>query len=160
MFNRILAAQFSRNGFSRLAMGFTGPGAAKWQELFIEAFGKMERELQRIVSRKHDPVLKIASSEKSSAAQLMTDCLLDVRGELGKTTGPHNFSTEHNLCNWTLTGNFGPVNPNDLDCQAMRRLAAIRRRNAVLILKGQEYGVRKEKLRDEFPLCAVLEIAA
>lgn len=150
----------SRNGFSRLAMGFTGPGAAKWQELFIEAFGKMESELQRIASRKTDPVLKIASNEKSAAALLMTDCLLDVRDELGKTTGPHNFSTEHSLCNWVLTGHFGPVNQNDLDCQAMRRLTAIRRRNSILILKMQDYAGRKIKLREEFPLTAVTMLEA
>ncbi len=145
----------SRDGFIRLAMGFTGPGAAKWQELFIAAFGKMERELLRIATRKTDPALRIASNEKSAAALLMTDCLLDVRGELGKTTGPHNFSNEHSLCNWVLTGHFGPLNPNDLDCLRTRRLTAIRRRNSVLILKGAAYSGRKEKLRDEFPLTAV-----
>lgn len=146
----------SRDGFSLLAMKFTGPGAAKWQQQFIEAFGKMERELLRIASRKHDPALRIASNEKSAAALLMTDCLIDVRGELGKTTGPHNFSTEHSLCNWVLTGHFGPLNPNDLDCVAMRRLTAIRRRNSVLILKIKDYAGRKIKLREEFPLTNLL----
>jgi Rha family phage regulatory protein len=151
----------SRDGFSRLAMGFTGPGAAQWQEQFIAAFGKMERELLRITNRKHDPELRITSNEKSAAALLMTDCLLDVRGELGKTTGPHNFSNEHSMCNWVLTGKFGPLNPNELDCQTMRRLTAIRRRNSVLILKGAAYSGRKAKLHDEFPLTTVtmLEIA-
>jgi Rha family phage regulatory protein len=151
----------SRDGFSLLAMKFTGPGAAKWQQQFIEAFGKMERELLRLASRKTDPALRIASNEKSAAALLMTDCLLDARSELGKTTGPHNFSTEHSLCNWALTGHFGPLNPHDLDCQDMRRLTAIRRRNSVLILKMQDYAGRKIKLRNEFPLttCLSLEVS-
>ena len=151
----------SRDGFSLLAMGFTGQGAAKWKEHFVAAFGKMERELLRIANRKTDPVLRIASNEKSAAAVLMTDCVLDVRSELGKTTGPHNFITEHSLCNWTLTGKFGPINQHDLDCHAMRRLTAIRRRNSVLILKGTEYASRKIKLREEFPLsaCTILEVA-
>ena len=145
----------SRDGFSRLAMGFTGSGAAKWQELFIAAFGKMEHELLRLASSKTDPALRIASNEKSAAALLMTACLLDARSELGKTTGPHNFSTEHSLCNWALTGHFGSLNPHDLDCQDMRRLTAIRRRNSVLILKMQGYADRKIKLRNEFPLTTV-----
>ncbi len=38
----------SRDGFSFLAMGFTGRAAAEWKEKFISAFGKMERELRRI----------------------------------------------------------------------------------------------------------------
>lgn len=152
----------SRDGFSLLAMGFTGPGAAKWKEQFIAAFGKMERELLRIASRKHDPALKIASNEKSAAALLMTDCLKDARAEAGKTCSPHNFSTEHLLCNWALTGHFAALNPDDLDCVTMRRLTTIRRRNAVLILKMQDYAGRKAKLREEFPLTAVvtmLEVA-
>jgi Rha family phage regulatory protein len=151
----------SRDGFSRLAMGFTGPGAAKWQELFIKAFRKMESELLRIAFRKHDHDLKIASNEKCSAALLMTDCLVDMRRELGKCSGPHNFIIEHSLCNWALTGKFGSLNPNDLDFMSMRRLTVIRRRNSVLILKSLEYDERKKKLRDEFPLIAItiLEVA-
>lgn len=145
----------SRDGLSLVVMGFIGKEAAQWKEKFIDAFGRMERELLRIASRKTDPVLRIASNEKSAAALLMTDCLLDVRGEWGKTTGPHNFSNEHSLCNWVLTGMFGPLNPNDLDCLSTRRLTAIRRRNSVLILKGQDYSVRKEKLRNEFQLTVV-----
>jgi Rha family phage regulatory protein len=151
----------SRDGFSLLGMGFTGKSAAKWKEQFIEAFRSMELELLRIANRKADPSLKIANNEKSAAAVLMTDCLLDVRRELGKTTGPHNFSNEHSLCNWTLTGKFGPINPTELDCHAIRRLTTIRRRNSVLILKGSDYASRKIKLREEYPMaaCTLLEVA-
>lgn len=148
----------SRDGLSLVVMGFTGKDAAHWKEKFIHAFGTMERELLRIASRKTDPALRIASNEKSAAALLMTDCLVDVRGELGKATGPHNFSTEHSLCNWVLTGHFGPLNPHDLDCMTMRRLASIRRRNSVLILKMQDYAGRKIKLRNEFPLTTYLSL--
>lgn len=42
----------SRDGFSFLAMGFTGKEAAIWKEQFIAAFGKMERELRRITRQK------------------------------------------------------------------------------------------------------------
>jgi len=150
----------SRNGFSLLGMGFTGKSAAKWKELFIAAFEKMERELLRIASRKTDPTLRIATSEKSAAATLMTDCLVDVREEAGKPTKPHHFITEHSLCNWVLIGHFGPLNPNDLDCLTMRRLASIRKRNAVLIVKGLDYTERKNALREAFPLTDVTMLGA
>lgn len=37
----------TRDGFSFLAMGFTGKEAAKWKEKFIEAFNAMERALRQ-----------------------------------------------------------------------------------------------------------------
>lgn len=37
----------TRDGFSFLAMGFTGKEAAKWKEKFIEAFNAMERTLRQ-----------------------------------------------------------------------------------------------------------------
>lgn len=142
----------SRDGFSILAMGFTGKSAAKWKEQFIAAFGKMERELQRLASRKTDPALRMASSEKSAAAMLMTDCLIDARKAIGKDTKPHHFANEHSLCNWVLTGCYGHIEEHDLERAAMRQLAEIRRRNTLLIMKGESYSTRKATLREEFPL--------
>lgn len=149
----------SRDGFSLLAMGFTGKSAAKWKETFINAFGCMERELQRLAARKSDPTLKLANNEKSAAAVLMTDCLLDARSESGKVTKAFHYSNEHSLCVWVLNGQFGPLEKNSLDCLATRRLAKIRQRNAVLIIKCLDYAKRKIQLRDEFPLVTMLEIA-
>lgn len=151
----------SRDGFSILAMGFTGKGAARWKEQFIAAFGSMERELLRIANRKSDPALKIANGEKSAAAILMTDCLQDARAEVGKETKFHHYATEHSLCSWVLTGSFGSLNPNNLDVLSIRLMAKIRKRNAVLIIKCLDYKKRKFQLREEFPLIdiAMLEAA-
>ena len=44
--------RITRDGFSFLAMGFTGRAAAAWKEAFIAAFGKMERELRRLTVQK------------------------------------------------------------------------------------------------------------
>lgn len=150
----------SRDGFSILAMGFTGKGAAKWKEQFIAAFGNMERELLRIANRKSDPALKIANGEKSAAAILMTDCLQDARAEVGKETKSHHYATEHSLCSWVLTGSFGSLNPNKLDVLSMRRMAKIRQRNAVLIIKCLDYKKRKFQLREEFPLIDISMLKA
>jgi Rha family phage regulatory protein len=37
----------TRDGFSLLAMGFTGAKALKWKLKYIEAFNKMEEELKK-----------------------------------------------------------------------------------------------------------------
>lgn len=71
----------SRDGFSLLAMGFTGPDAAKWQELFISAFGKMERELFRIDRRsaslalQSSPDWQVARIEGKSTRRAFTDAI-------------------------------------------------------------------------------------
>lgn len=151
----------SRDGFSLLAMGFTGQSAAKWKEQFLAAFTGMERELQRLAIRKTDPALRIATSQKCATAILMTDCLIDARKALGKDTKPHHFANEHSLCNWVLTGCYGHIEEHDLEKPAIRRMAAIRRHNTMLIVKGVSYAKRKETLREEFPLTALsmLEVA-
>ncbi|HGW5085376.1 TPA: Rha family transcriptional regulator [Pseudomonas aeruginosa] len=41
--------RMTRDGFAFLAMGFTGKEAAKWKEVYINAFNRLEQEL-----RKHD----------------------------------------------------------------------------------------------------------
>ena len=149
----------SRDGFSLLAMGFTGQSAAKWKEHFISAFGKMERELSRIASRKIDPVLQLASRDKCAVANLMTDCLVEARLVQGKTTKPHHFSNEHSLCNWVLTGEYRHVDDSDLGRLEMRRLTDIRRRNSMLIAKGATYAQRKNELREAFPLLQLESVA-
>jgi Rha family phage regulatory protein len=47
--------RITRDGFAFLAMGFTGRAAAEWKELFIGAFGRMARELQRIAANQALP---------------------------------------------------------------------------------------------------------
>lgn len=41
----------TRDGFSLLVMGFTGPAALHWKLLYIEAFNKMEQALRSNVPR-------------------------------------------------------------------------------------------------------------
>jgi hypothetical protein len=59
---------------------------------------------------------------------------------------------EHSLCNWVLSGFYGQVDDNDLDQQDLKRLASIRKRNAVLIVHGISYQLRKDALREAFPV--------
>ena len=51
-FRAVPMYRITRDGFSFLAMGFTGRAAAAWKEAFVAAFGKMERELRRLTVQK------------------------------------------------------------------------------------------------------------
>lgn len=44
------AFEMTRDGFTLVAMGFTGKDAAQWKVAYIDAFNQMERELLRMVS--------------------------------------------------------------------------------------------------------------
>jgi len=47
------AYQMNRDGFSLLAMGFTGEKALAWKLKYIKAFNEMEAELRRIYEERH-----------------------------------------------------------------------------------------------------------
>lgn len=47
---KIKAYSITRDGFTFLAMGFTGSKAAQWKEAYIDAFNRMEKALQQPVS--------------------------------------------------------------------------------------------------------------
>lgn len=144
--------RISQDGFSFLAMGFTGANAGRWKEDSIKTFNKMERDLSRIAMQKADPVRQLAVRDKCAIAGMMTDCLKDTREAQGKATKAHHYRNEHGLCNWTLTGSYTEINDDDLDGQALRRLRDIRRQNARLILQGLNRHQRRDALREKFPL--------
>lgn len=151
----------TRDGFSFLAMGFTGKYAAQWKESFIAAFNLMEQKLRLIATQKANPVRKLAIREKCAAAVFMTDALVEVRTLQCKNIKTHHLSTENRLCNWVLTGSFeGIPDDADLDAQSFRKLGTIRRRNAALIYRQLSYPEPKEALRVAFPLTttSVLEV--
>jgi Rha family phage regulatory protein len=66
----------SRDGFSMLAMGFTGKEAATWKEQFIAAFGKMERELRRITRQQVSLAWHQARSSGKTDRRDLTDAVL------------------------------------------------------------------------------------
>lgn len=72
--------RLSRDGFALVVMGFTGESAVSWQERFIAAFGKMERELRRIAANRELPewnearqLGKIERRELTDAVQLLCE---------------------------------------------------------------------------------------
>ena len=65
--------RLSRDGFSLVVMGFTGEAAVAWQERFIAAFNKMERELRRIAENKALPDWKEARQLGKAERRELTD---------------------------------------------------------------------------------------
>jgi len=67
--------RISRDGFSFLAMGFTGREAATWKERFIAAFRHMERELRRIAENKALPNWQQARQLGTADRRDLTDAV-------------------------------------------------------------------------------------
>lgn len=88
----------------------------------------------------------LAIDSKRAAGRMMTDMKADVFRMIGKDLKPYDFSNEHRLVNWALTGIFGPLEESNLSEQQIILLAELRRRNAVLIGRNVEYNDRKKML--------------
>jgi len=88
----------------------------------------------------------MAIDSKRAAGRLMTDMKADVLRMIGKDAKPYDFSNEHRMVNWALTGEFGPVNESTLSDSQLDLLAELRRRNAVLIGRDVDYDDRKKML--------------
>lgn len=77
----------TRDGFTALAMGFTGKKAAKFKELYIRRFNEMERFIQTLVTtRKEFPLL-------TENIKLLHD-----------NPKPYHFSNECDMINRIVTG--------------------------------------------------------
>lgn len=67
------AVEMTKDGFTFLAMGFTGKEAAKWKEAYIKAFNTMERELIRLATQKQNDDWKIARANGRCVRIGLTD---------------------------------------------------------------------------------------
>lgn len=83
--------RISRDGFSFLAMGFTGRTAAAWKEKFIGAFNGMEHELRRVAAQESFPDWKDARQLGKQDRRDLTDAvqaLCERAHERGDSTTP------------------------------------------------------------------------
>jgi Rha family phage regulatory protein len=69
---KLPAFTITRDGFTFLAMGFTGKKAAVWKEAFIKAFNDMERALLSQASSKPDPVFELPDTPGQGPRALLT----------------------------------------------------------------------------------------
>ncbi len=65
----------NRDGFSLLAMSFTGEKALQWKLKYIEAFNKMEKELQKEITAKKLAATKSLQSRLSNTQSRVNELL-------------------------------------------------------------------------------------
>lgn len=106
----------NRDGFSLLAMGFTGKGALKWKLKYIEAFNKMEETLKsgNLISEEEKLKLKLFSKDPMEVAmahnqlvELATAPLIAENKELRPKAEFHD--TVHSSVNSISVGKFSGV---------------------------------------------------
>lgn len=82
--------RLSRDGFSLVVMGFTGEAAVAWQERFIAAFNKMERELRRIAENKALPdwqeARQLGKAERRELTDVVQEHALNAQARGDSTT--------------------------------------------------------------------------
>lgn len=114
--------EMNRDGFSLLAMGFTGEKALKWKLDYINAFNIMESELKRIYTERQQ--WQIERDKGIVIRHILTDTI-----KMKITDSPHKRFAYPNYTNLIYRTLFG---------KAAKELE-------------QEYGVKsKENLRDFF----------
>lgn len=64
------AYEITRDGFTFLAMGFTGKEAAAWKERYINAFNEMEKVLQNSVSSAALPGIRITRAKERFVCEM------------------------------------------------------------------------------------------
>lgn len=69
--------RITRDGFSMLAMGFTGAAAAKWREAFIVAFNAMEKELRLSTALQSSPEWQKVRATGKVVRLELTDAVKD-----------------------------------------------------------------------------------
>lgn len=134
-------------GFSILAMGFTGQRAYEWKRDFLDAFEAMGAYIVRHTQAIADPPRTGLLTDKRAANRPMMDALVEAREEAGKSTQEHHYMTEARLCNAILTGRFEKLDERTLSNDDVALLEQIRRRNESYILAGLDYSTRKAKLQ-------------
>lgn len=121
----------------KLAVAF-----ARWLDVDFAVW--CDQQIDQLIRGGSDRVLAIDS--KRAMGRVVTDMLQDVLLEAGKAPKPHHFQNEHRLCNLALNGRFEGIDESQLTAQDARRLADIRRKDAVLIARGFDYQERKRRL--------------
>lgn len=84
---------------------------------------------------------------EAAATYKVMSSMLDMRRQLeGKKTMPHHYANEAKLVNWAMTGEFKPVDREQLTGADLDMLAKLEELNALLIGQGLSRDDRKAKL--------------
>jgi len=75
------AYEITRDGFTFLAMGFTGKKAAQFKEAYIEAFNQMEAKLLKHHTQTAVPIERISPEQKGALQSIMSARCAEVPAE-------------------------------------------------------------------------------
>lgn len=84
--------------------------------------------------------------EAASSYKVMSEILLESRKDQGKETKPFHYANEAKLVNWALTGEYKPLDRDQLSDAELDQLALLENRNSVLLARGVDRETRKEVL--------------
>lgn len=141
---RRLMYRITRDGFTLLAMGFTGKDAYQWKVKFIDAFNKMERQLRSMMRKgwlEH-------RAEAALEYRVMSRSLQETRSLEGKETKTHHYINEAKLVNWALTGSHSKLNRNELSTHDLKILCELQLHNAALLCAKVDRDQRKIILQE------------
>jgi prophage antirepressor-like protein len=89
----------------------------------------------------------LARNDTSAAYRVMTDMVVEVREEVGKSCKSHHFSNEALMLNEIIFGVRKAVDRDSLGLNDLATLTKMEIRNARLIGRGLSYAERKDMLR-------------
>lgn len=127
----------TRDGFSLLVMGFTGPAALHWKLLYIEAFNKMEEALRSKVDI------------RQLVTQITTDVLRTVLPEIRQAVEPPQQPTViedgrvHNARRLDFLYGNDEALPNFLTVYDIRDYLGIGQRQAYELVRSEGFPAKK-----------------
>lgn len=127
----------TRDGFSLLVMGFTGPAALHWKLLYIEAFNKMEEALRSNVDI------------RQLVTQITTDVLRTVLPEIRQAVEPPQQPTAiedgrvHNARRLDFLYGNDEALPNFLTVYDIRDYLGIGQRQAYELVRSEGFPAKK-----------------
>lgn len=129
----------TRDGFSLLVMGFTGPAALHWKLLYIEAFNKMEEALRSTVDI------------RQLVTQITTDVLRSVLPEIRQAVEPPQQPTAtaiedgrvHNARRLDFLYGNDEALPNFLTVYDIRDYLGIGQRQAYELVRSEGFPAKK-----------------
>lgn len=123
----------TRDGFSLLVMGFTGPAALHWKLLYIEAFNKMEQALRSNVDI------------RQLVTQITTDVLRTVLPDIRQAVEPPEIEDGrvHNSRRLDFLYGNDEALPNFLTVYDIRDYLGIGQRQAYELVKSEGFPAKK-----------------
>lgn len=141
----------NRDGFSLLAMGFTGKKALQWKLKYIEAFNEMENALQNSSKALEFP----KRTYKGILVMLMSD-LMEMLGRTSRTI--KDMMSRHHISSYVLSPNelqeFRRENHETFHRKVCNTLTIFKKEEVISVLKvyGRYHGNVKKVVDDYFTI--------